>query len=125
MKISTLLVLLFAVMFSKIDSFEMDGCLCKIGSTPRRDFDGTIKCWQDDVYNITECMTKAPGCRCSDPTAEVLESDDEVVCSNLGIKNTVKRWPCENKDEWILYLSAKKNHDIKQKEARVSRENRN
>lgn len=101
-------------------SLESDGCICKIGSTPRRDVDGAIRCWQNDVFHITECITKAPNCICTGVAVQVLETDKEVTCYEIDYNNIMRKWPCENKQDWLLYLSAKKDNDAKQEEAVIA-----
>ncbi|XP_028130046.1 uncharacterized protein LOC114326045 [Diabrotica virgifera virgifera] len=87
---------------------EISDCKCNSLREPRKDPDGIVRCHAKRVFLLpVECnLPIYPDCTCSEPaTAKTLTPDHETnrteySCTKYGHGKLIKKWPCENEDEW-------------------------
>ncbi|XP_017770111.1 PREDICTED: uncharacterized protein LOC108557909 [Nicrophorus vespilloides] len=84
---------------------KLEDCNCWEGYEAKQDNDGKIMCQGKMVLALKPCnLPEAPKCVCTEDTVTGILSDAEGTwCNQRKAGKEVKRWPCENKDEWSAY----------------------
>lgn len=92
-----------------VNGDELSDCKCGEGQQAQKTPEG-VKCLGILTKIIVPCnVPRIPTCRCTgDATASVNSANEGSYCVQSKEGKEVKRWDCENKEEWAEY---KKNNN--------------
>ena len=91
---------LFAVAFVLAD--EVDDCKCPDGYHATKDANtGGAICSGDRVFALRPCnVPQRPRCVCGEGVTAITNDATGTWCTKSENGEEVKRWACENEDEW-------------------------
>ncbi|XP_076268808.1 uncharacterized protein LOC143201565 [Rhynchophorus ferrugineus] len=85
---------------------------CKCWENYKADMgDNGLQCIALDQFHIMPCnMPKSPKCICSGGISSILKDESGTWCTKYSKGEELRRWPCENRQEWDDFL--KKNPNV-------------
>lgn len=84
---------------------EISDCTCLEGYRPQLDEDGKAMCYGIHVKAFAPCnMIKKPTCQCGPEVTGILNDASGVWCVTYNRGRRVKKWRCENREEWETFL---------------------
>ncbi|XP_028130050.1 uncharacterized protein LOC114326046 isoform X2 [Diabrotica virgifera virgifera] len=104
-KMKLVVLTLSIAIISMVVAEDHPKCTCQEGFYAKEDNSGSARCITFDKKYTLPCNT--PPCVCSGNLAEVRVSDEGLACSEFHFGAELKKWPCENKDDWLLFETSK------------------
>lgn len=87
----------------------LENCKCRPGLVPKETGDG-IQCSGIVLKIITPCnIPYEPSCKCTGDVSSIKKTKDGVWCVKSESGKEVKKWDCENKEEWDEYKKKQEN----------------
>ncbi|XP_030747930.1 uncharacterized protein LOC115876337 isoform X2 [Sitophilus oryzae] len=111
--ISLYIVTITTFIFSGNDAKEIISTTsCKCWENYRADVgENGLQCVALDQFHIMPCnMPKSPKCICSGGISSILKDESGTWCTKYSNGEELRRWPCENRQEWDDFL--KKNPTV-------------
>ncbi|KAJ8933623.1 hypothetical protein NQ318_002821 [Aromia moschata] len=94
-----LLLTLLTVLSSSL-ALELSECKCHTGFEPKA-IEERVKCVGTYVTTTKPCnVPERPSCKCSGNVSAILNNIEGTWCLEYARGLELRRWPCENQEEW-------------------------
>lgn len=98
--------ILFLAVYSVFaaDELTVENCKCWTGYKASKSSEGTVQCEGIMLLNIRPCnVPEPPECKCTGEVNGILNDGTGTYCSLRMKGQEVKKWKCENEEEWKKY----------------------
>lgn len=116
-------MLLFIIHSINAEEPSLEDCKCWAGYEPQKNKDGQAECHGTFLLTIRPCnVPEPPQCKCSGEVNGILNDGTGTYCSYRVKGEEVKKWKCENEDEWKKYEEDLKQYNETHKKEEVAEE---
>lgn len=108
--IATLVPAAVLILFGGVHAGNLteETCKCWEGYEPQLFQDGEVACIGWLLPTLMECnVPEPPRCVCSGEVTGILTDSSGTWCSIYSKGEEIKRWACENKEDWRRYNKEK------------------
>ncbi|KAJ8934220.1 hypothetical protein NQ314_013498 [Rhamnusium bicolor] len=89
---------------SMVFANELSDCKCHVGYEAKKEESGAVKCYGIYIKAILPCnLPRRPRCVCSSTVTGIIHDDTGTWCGEFSKGREIRRWACENKEDWKEY----------------------
>lgn len=102
--------LLSVIYITNCEELTLENCKCWTGYEPAKNGD-KIECQGKLILSLRPCnVPEPPQCKCTGEVNGILNDGTGTYCSYSVKGENVKKWKCENEEEWTKYEEAYKKY---------------